>query len=282
MELFALGDDPVIGISLDGQGATALALDADGKPLRAADTRFSRGFVYVRPVPGAVSYVLTPVPAPAVSLTCDRVTVVPGETVSLQPGGQTLSIPDDAKIGSQIWHTVDGEWIDFTVVPLVTTELNRTEQGYVLQLTSHVADAVTATVQFGGEQREVALRPGAASPQVFAADAPAVESVRELPLLVTAGDLKYRQTWWARTRYATQPMSQPTENMDSGERLRGGPERNLDGRLAGDGALDAARVRERIEEVPVHASTLCRRRRLRLCASGSRAVTASAAGHVSV
>ena len=39
--------------------------------------------------------------------TCDRVTVVPGETISLRPGGQTLSIPEDAKIGSQIWHEVD-------------------------------------------------------------------------------------------------------------------------------------------------------------------------------
>ncbi len=35
VELFALGDGTILGISLDGQAATALALDADGNPLRA-------------------------------------------------------------------------------------------------------------------------------------------------------------------------------------------------------------------------------------------------------
>ncbi|MHB0957505.1 MAG: hypothetical protein ACYC0X_25790 [Pirellulaceae bacterium] len=229
-ELFALGDATIQGIALDGQSASATALDEAGNPLQAPEIRFSRGIVYVMPVANAVSYILTPMPAPAASLTSDRTTVIPGETISLGTSGQTLTIPKDATPGSQIWHAADDAWIDFTVVPLVTTQLDRTDAGYLLQLNPLVPRATTATLAFADEVRELPLLPGETSQLTFATPVSESELVRELPLQITAGELQYRQTWWAKTEFATQTLGQPTEQFFAGERLRGGPERNVDGR----------------------------------------------------
>jgi hypothetical protein len=53
------------GVSLDGQTGTAVALDAEGKPLGPAATRFSRGLVYVTPVPKAFRYQVQPAGLPS-------------------------------------------------------------------------------------------------------------------------------------------------------------------------------------------------------------------------
>ncbi len=39
VELFGLGENPLMGVSLDGRAATAVALDAAGNPLGEATTR---------------------------------------------------------------------------------------------------------------------------------------------------------------------------------------------------------------------------------------------------
>ena len=81
--------------------ASAVALDEAGKELGPAEVRFSRGFVHVMPVAGAFSYLLTPQPAPTSAATCERLRVVPGETVKVAVGGQSggFRVPADAKIG---------------------------------------------------------------------------------------------------------------------------------------------------------------------------------------
>jgi len=65
LEAIPVGGCKVIGVSLDGRAATAVALDEEGKALGPAETRLSRGLVYVTPIAKAFSYVLTPGSGPA-------------------------------------------------------------------------------------------------------------------------------------------------------------------------------------------------------------------------
>ncbi len=230
VELLALGDSPVLGVSLDGRAADAVALDAEGQPLGAADTRLSRGIVYVAAVPEAVSYLLTPTQAPTRPLTCQRTTAVPGETMVLGPAGTTVRIPPDAAVGSQYWHTLDGQWIDFTIVPLVVPSFSRTATGYQLQLVSQLPDAAGAVVQLGPERREVDLRAGEPVTLDFAIDPPGDGQVHPLPLTTTVGELVYQRTWWARTLRGLKPLGALPESLETGERLRGQAETTLEGR----------------------------------------------------
>ena len=230
IELFGLGENPLMGVSLNGRAATAVALDAAGNPLGETTTRCSRGIVYVSPVPSAVSYLLTPIAAPDVPLSCDRTTVMPGETITIGPAGTTVSIPKDAQIGTQFWQEVDGQWIDFTIVPLVTPTLTKTDDGYSLKLQSHIPSAATALVQFGDQRRDIQLPAGDVAQLAFERTVPDEEQIQELPLTVAVGDLIYQQTWWAKTEYGTQSLGSLSESIQTGERLRGGPEKSLDGR----------------------------------------------------
>ncbi len=50
VEVIPVGDCSVIGIELNGQAASAVALDEARTPLGAAATRYSRGLVYITPV----------------------------------------------------------------------------------------------------------------------------------------------------------------------------------------------------------------------------------------
>ena len=112
------------GLSLDGHTGTAVALDEDGGTLGPAETRLSRGLVYVTPVDKAFSYLVKPGPVPAVTLKCDREVVVPGETVSIEGSTtQPFHVPADATPGKRLWHQIDGAWIDFTVRPMVDASL---------------------------------------------------------------------------------------------------------------------------------------------------------------
>ncbi|GAG12555.1 unnamed protein product, partial [marine sediment metagenome] len=83
LEVIPVGKVTSFGVSLEGRAATATALDEEGKEIGPAETRLARGMVYVTPIEGAFSYLLTPGAAPKVSLSCPRDEVVPGETVKI-------------------------------------------------------------------------------------------------------------------------------------------------------------------------------------------------------
>ncbi|MGB2822589.1 MAG: hypothetical protein WBF17_16515, partial [Phycisphaerae bacterium] len=101
MEVIPVGEPKVFAVGLDGRPAAAVALDTGRKELGAAQTRLSRGLVFIIPRKGAFSYLLTPGDRPSVSLACDRRRVVAGETVTVREGGRShrLAIPADARDG---------------------------------------------------------------------------------------------------------------------------------------------------------------------------------------
>lgn len=138
----------------DGSNAvSAMALDFDGKELGAATVRYSRGYVFVEPFDGAVSYRLTQTTLPAPILdgeTTARFYVAPGETLSV--GGAKLTVPADAKSGTRVWSDAnparDGAFADFCVAEPLDVDFAFDSKTNVL--------TATATTRLDGARIETA------------------------------------------------------------------------------------------------------------------------------
>ncbi len=227
VELIPVGKCQTFGVWLGGRTATAVALDVEGKPLGPVETRLSRGLVHVTPKAGAFSYVLTPGDAPAISLRCNRVQVVPGETVTLcGKTEQKYRIPVDAAPGVHLWRQIDGQWIDFAVAPLVDATLDAGAT-LSLELTPHLPAAAQAELTLAGTARKVELTPGKTLRLEFPCPKPREEEVREIPMQVVAGDLTAKRSWWLRTQYAELPLGTLGEAFFKGQCLRGAREEPL-------------------------------------------------------
>jgi len=227
LELIPLGKCSEFAVSLEGRSATAVALDEEANPLGPAETRLGRGLVYVTPVPGAFSYVLSPANAPAVTLKCEREKAVPGETVSV--AGRTehkFRIPPDAKPGERLWQQFDDAWIDFTVVPLVTANLT-VDGALNLELTPHLPSAADAELTLDGESQRVSLVPEQAMRLRFPFQDPQDEEVREIPFRVITGDLVHDGTWWLKAEESIRPIATLSQEIETGQRMRGGDEKAL-------------------------------------------------------
>ncbi len=111
-------------IAEPNEEVAAVALDYDMKEIGSAKVKRTRGFVYVEPVEGAFSYLLTKKPSEGsiVDWTSDRVKVAPGEVVRATNGTETLEvvIPDDGSLGKVWIELKPGEEIDFEVVPFIS------------------------------------------------------------------------------------------------------------------------------------------------------------------
>ena len=216
------------GVALGGRTATAVALDVDGEAIGPAETRFSRGLVYIEPVPEAFSYLLTPQAPPPVALQCCRERVVPGETVRI--AGRTeheFRIPADAAPGARLWQRFDGAWIDFTVVPLFEAALH-VGPPLRLELVSHLEEPVEATATLAGHTQPLTLVPETTTSLEFPYQPPAQEEVRQLPLEVRAGDLSGTRRWWLKAEYALVPLAELGTDFTAGQCFRGDEEVPLD------------------------------------------------------
>ena len=260
MEVIPVDRCTVMGVALGGKTATAVALDVEGKEIGPAATRFSRGLVHVIPVPKAFSYLVKPAAEPKATLTCARDKVIPGETVTVLGASEhTYQVPRDAKPGTLVWFQAEDAWIDFIVVPLVEAKLHvadelqshgrkedsdrphprplsrERERGVVmatLALTANVPAEVAAEVAFAGEKRTEQLKTGAQSILEFPFKLEK-EQVRKLPLVITAGDMRYERTWWLKAEEAIVPVAVLPEQYQGGECLRGGKQRSFAGNTGG-------------------------------------------------
>jgi hypothetical protein len=216
-------------VSLDGRPAKAVALDAECQELGPAETRIARGLVYVTPVPGAFSYILEPTASPAVSLSCPRDKVVPGETLTVAGETEhTFRVPSDASSGDRLWQRFEDKWIDFTVVPLADMEL-QLDDSLILQLTPHLASAQDAKVSLSGSTQTMRLVPERADQLAFPFDRPETEEVREISLSMVAGDLAYQRSWWLKAEDGICSIAQLPTAFKTGQCLRGEQEKPLDG-----------------------------------------------------
>ena len=230
LEVIPVGECSRFGVSLDGKTATAVALDKEGNRVGPAETRLSRGLVYVTPVADAFSYELQPGPPPKSVLRCDRTEVVPGETVIV--AGKTehkFRIPPDAVFGERLWHELDGGWIDFTVVPLVDATL-AVDEKLRLELVPHPPRAVDAELTLGDRSQNVRLVPGEEVRLEFPWDLPKTEDVRMVPLKISAGPLAFERKWWVKTEAEIVGIAPFPTVMESGECHRGSPEVPMTGK----------------------------------------------------
>jgi hypothetical protein len=227
IELIPVSPGDEFSISMNGQNASATALDIDGKELGPVETRFSRGLVTVKTIPAALSYRLRPTGLPTVSLQCERDRVVPGETVRITGrSAHAFTIPKDAKIGSRIWQKFDDAWLDFVVVSPMDVSVSADEKTRV-SVTSHLPTPTEAKVQCGGDSRNVSLAPETPTILEFPLNNLRENEVRKLPITVTAGEFAFTRTWNLKGESKFVSLAVFPSRFEAGNCLRNGRERPM-------------------------------------------------------
>ncbi|NUP99081.1 MAG: hypothetical protein HUU35_04400 [Armatimonadetes bacterium] len=209
------------GFDLGAAAASAVALDEQNKELGPAEVRFSRGLLYVMPVAGAFSYLVTPATAAVNGLRSDRDEVVAGETVTVtgqQP--YRFQVPGDVRPGERLWQQFEGQWIDFTVRPLADTQLTVTGGDARLIVSSHLPASASFAASFLGQQKTVELAPGVPAELRFALGEARGESLREATVELRAGELVLREPWVLRTSLETVEVAPAPVRFTKGARLR--------------------------------------------------------------
>jgi len=219
--------------------ATAVALNKDGKEMGPAELRVSRGLTYVVPVKDAFSYLLTAategaqVPAPQPEL---RYRGIAGETIPVKLGQEhAVEIPADAKPGQRIWQQLEGQWFDFTVVPLAEVEPALVGDILKLRLRSHLAQKESYRVEVLGESKAAELSPERPAEVAFDLGPPTEEGAESLAITLTAGKLTQQIERGLRTVRAPLIVVPLPAHYDTGMWLRGGRETNDFGTTLGHG-----------------------------------------------
>ena len=99
----------------------------------------------------------------------------------------TVQIPADAKPGQRIWQQLEGQWFDFTVVPLAEVEPTLVGQHLNLRLRSNLAQQETFRVEVLGQTKEVELTPDQPTEVTFDLGPPTDEGAELLAITLTAG-----------------------------------------------------------------------------------------------
>jgi len=221
------------GVGMGGRAATARALDKARQDMGEVQTRLARGFVYVTPKEGAFSYLLTPAGEPPVRLKCARTEVVPGETVVVSGKQEhTLPIPADAEPSTRLWQQFEGQWIDFTVLPLahvaaVLPDPFAPSPQLRIDVVSNWPEAGSGAVEFAGQRKQVALKPGGKVSVAFALKPPQQEGVQELPVRVRIGDRSHVAPLWLKAERDTVQIAKVSDAFEKGMCLRGEEEEGV-------------------------------------------------------
>ncbi|HEY3322128.1 MAG TPA: hypothetical protein VGP72_16805 [Planctomycetota bacterium] len=205
----------------------AVALDKDGKELGPATLRVARGLTYVLPVQGAFSYKLSKGDEQAKSaLKCERDHVVPGEKVTIRgKKDHVLEVPQTAKPGARIWQEFEKEWIDFTVVPLVTADVGLDGNTLKLALNSHLAKGEEFTLSVGKHEQKLSLKPGKITTATVDLGKPETESDEMLKIMLQAGEMSLQLERALHTRLGLRTLAKLPERWRAGMRVRGQDER---------------------------------------------------------
>lgn len=213
--------------------AKAVALDKDCREIGPAELRVSRGLTYVVPVKGAFSYLLTATHGkpPVSALQPEpRDRVIAGEIVLVKLSQEhTVQIPADATPGQRIWQQLEGQWFDFTVVPLADvrhTLVHDSGDCLSLILRSHLAQQQKFRVEVFGQTKEVELTPDQPAEVVFDLGPPTEEDAELFAITLTAGKLTQKTELGLRTTRAPRIVVPLPTHYDAGMCLRGGQEIN--------------------------------------------------------
>ncbi len=222
VELIPVHCEVGFGIGLQGRSADATALNEAGESIGPAETRYSRGLVYVEPVPNAFSYLLTPKAEPANQAVSAPATAIPGETVQIQGGANaTVQIPADAPIGQLFWHRAGDRWFDFLVVPLADLKAQLTSDALSIELVPHVGHLTDAAIMILGKKEQRQLVPEQPLTISRELEPPRLECVQPAELSIEAGPLVHKKTWWLKTEEQISEAAPWPAFARLGQRLRG-------------------------------------------------------------
>ena len=241
--------------------SAAVALDAECRELGPAEIRCARGLTYVMPVKDAVSYRVQGGPIAATRLNSVRDRVVPGEHAAVKGVGEhDIAIPADAKPGTRIWRHIEGEWIDFTVVPFVDTGLSLEGNQLSISLTSHLPTSSQFRVTAAGFDRNITLAHGKTDIVGIALTDPASEAAELLTIDISSGARRLQLERGMRvTRQSVERVPFPL-NWQGGIGLRGRPESIGYGQTRayirrGEQTCDGERRRGLVAHPPYHSAT---------------------------
>jgi len=190
------------GVSMDGRDGTATALDQQGDNMGICEVRSARGLVYVLPKPDAFSYLLRPAGLLKSPLTCDVRQVTPGQSVIVRGAEEhTFRVSVEAKAGDRIWKQLEGEWIDFTVVPIAQISPAVTpDHALELTITSGLASEAEFVAEVEGTSRRATIGPGVSRKLQFVLPAPEREELKPLNVTLRAAETQQEHKWWLHAR----------------------------------------------------------------------------------
>jgi len=121
---------------------------------------------------------------------CARTEVVPGELVRVR-GRQVHEshIPADARPGQRIWLQFEGQWLDFTVVPLADLEAELSSNTLRIKASSHLQETADFTIQAGKHERLVQLKANKATVVDIDLGWPTEESTNVCPVTLRSGSM---------------------------------------------------------------------------------------------
>lgn len=202
----------------------AVALSKDRRELGPAEVRTARGLTYVMPMQGAFSYRLrrSRTKPTAVTLSCSRDVVVPGEVVTVRGRAvHHVPIPANATPGQRLWIEREGSWIDFTVAPLADAAVEINDQSLSLKLTSHLAQSAVFEVQSGRARTSARLTPKQPTLVRLELPPPKQEDAQVLEIQWSAKGLTQRQEYGLWSRLETKLLQTLSAPSASGIALRG-------------------------------------------------------------
>jgi len=229
LEVIPVGKCENFGVSFGGRAARAVALDKERREIGVVPTRLSRGLVYVTPTSTAFSYLLTPVGAAAAALRCERVRLVPGETVTVfGRGPHRFTVPATAKPGEHVWQSFEDAWIDFSVAPLADTNLAVPDK-FILRMTPHLPRALSAQITLDDQTRAAVLVPEQEVVVEMPFAPPVQETSRPVRLRIAGGEFQQEETWQLTAKRSVVPVAPMPETYQTGQCLRKKSETALDG-----------------------------------------------------
>ncbi|GAB4136228.1 MAG: hypothetical protein Kow0040_22130 [Thermogutta sp.] len=225
-EVIPVGACREFAIGLDGRSADVTALDEEGVELGPAETRLSRGLLYILPVPKAFSYVVSARQEVPRSLDCPRIQVVPGETVTIRGKAEySWKVPEDAAIGAHLWQSFEDAWIDFDVIPMVDARLTFDDRCELRLTPRFPARYGPGVVEWNGRQvgpRLEAEKPWHyREPHAWTLDH---EEVRDILLRVIVGPLQFEKTWQCKIEQGIVRLPAVFQRFSAGECRRGNDE----------------------------------------------------------
>ncbi|MBQ9455842.1 MAG: hypothetical protein IJU53_09270 [Thermoguttaceae bacterium] len=168
--------------------AKVTALNHENQEIGPAEFDLVNGYIYVKPVDGAFSYLVELADDPAQTasepLKCDRWEVLAGETVEIQTpdGPEKFTIPADAPLHQRVWFTHGPNRLEFCPRPLAQIFAKADSEKITFHVKPNFPQYSALTVELNGEKKMVDGEGDAVFPTVLPTSEDTQNATPETPL----------------------------------------------------------------------------------------------------